>query len=258
MKKVYAALELSAQSDKKKQDRRIAKKRDDPLFRSQLQSIRQKISGGQTLYDIRHTLGVKDDRAWGDLISCLARSVYSPESAALEWVLKQNSRYTLAADFLNRAKAANDLDNEAKGIMMLCKIDEDMMELHKALGLIKPVYTDDEGSGFSSDDIATAQERLDKIAEQHLINKLAAERETQSPESVTLLPGLEARGETNSVGEASLAENNSDGPVAGHQNSEGLANGSFNPLSDQVVLDVKNQNNPAGNHLLATNSRERQ
>lgn len=245
MGRAVSTSNIVAQSDRAKQAKRLAKKRDDPFFRSNLQSMRQMLSGGQTLYDIRDKLGVKKDHDWHDLVTVMAQSFANPENILLEWSVRQNSRYALAADMLSRAKAAKDFDSEAKAIMMMVKIDENFLELQKTLGLIKPVTDPNSlGYGISSEDIDLAERRFAGIIEQRISNKLAVERETQPAQSIELLSRTEPGGETDRLDEASLAQNTTHGSIEGHQNQEGITSRGFDLLSNPIILDVENKRMP--------------
>lgn len=213
MKKTYAANTIVMHSDRRRQDRRIAKKRDDPFFRSKLQTVRQKLAGGQSLADIRHDVGVKHNQEWEDLKYCLAASTLNPENIMLEWSVRQQSRYQMAADFLNRSKNANDRDNEAKAIMMMCKIDGDMLELQKLLGLIKPIEDPKtHGTGYDSGDVSNAEIRFNKLIEQRVVRKLELQSETQRADTIDVFPGAEPGGEADQLGPAPLAEDPANRP----------------------------------------------
>lgn len=206
-KKSYSVSPLTAQSDRRAQDRRIAKKRDDPHFRSQMQILRQKLAGGQSLYDIRDSMGIKREIDWIDMTRCLANSFASPEYILLEWSVRQNARYAAASDMLNRARKANDFDAELKAIMLQAKIDENLLDLQKTLGLIKPIEDPKtHGTGYDSGDVSNAEIRFNKLIEQRVVRKLELQSETQRADTIDVFPGTEPRGEADQLGHATLAE----------------------------------------------------
>lgn len=212
MGRAVSTSSIVAQSDRARQAKRLAKKREDPFFRSYLQSMRQMLSGGQTLYDIRDKLGIKKDQEWHDLLTVMAQAFANPENIMLEWSVRQNARYAMAADMLNRAKAAKNFDAEAKSIMMMVKIDENFLELQKVLGLIKPIEDGNGGIGYSSKDVDNAERRFTQIIEQRIEDKLSTERESQSAQSIALLPGPEPRGEADTMEPSALAEDTANRP----------------------------------------------
>ena len=211
MGRAVSTSSIVAQSDRARQAKRLAKKREDPFFRSYLQSMRQMLSGGQTLFDIRDKLGIKKDQEWHDLLTVMAQAFANPENIMLEWSVRQNARYAMAADMLNRAKAAKNFDAEARSIMMMVKIDENFLELQKVLGLIKPIEDGNGGSGYSSGDLADAEDKFTRLVEERIVSKLEAERTVEPPISLQLLIGSQSGGESDQLEETTLVEDTTPG-----------------------------------------------
>lgn len=178
-----------------KRRKRIAERRDDPTFREYLRSARNKLAIGDSLSEVREWIGLSDykhDQLWDDILYMIGEAMINPVNIMLEWSVRQQTRYKMAMDLYNRNKEANDRDGMAKAILTLSKIDENALELHKALGLIKPIQFEDGSEGISDDDVNDAERRLNSIVEERIKNKLGAGREAQQPESVLLLDELES------------------------------------------------------------------
>jgi len=193
-----------------KRRKRLAERRSDPLFHEYLRSTTRRMSTGDSLTDIREYIGLSDsknDLLWDDLMYTIGETMMNPMNLVLEWSVRQQTRYKMAIDLYNRNKEANDRDGMAKAILTLSKIDENALELHKALGLIKPIHFEDGSEGISDDDVNDAERRLNSIVEERIKSKLFAGREAQQPESVLLLDELESGQSSDQLEPAPLAKN---------------------------------------------------
>lgn len=227
--------------DKAKRDQRIAKRKDDPNFRSDIKSLRQKIGIGKSLAEIRDDLAIDEDQYWEDLKFFLARAYMNPESIMLEWQVKQETRYQMGIDLYSRAQKDDDRDTMAKAILILSKVDEQAIDLQKALGLLKPMSDEESGgAGYSSEDVELNNERLNKLLEERLLVKLEIKREVGSGNAVDVFPRPESRGETDQLGSTSLVEKTPDGFESGNNIRKGISNGSIDLLPIVGFMDRKN------------------
>lgn len=237
-----STLPIANNAESINRERRLKKRRSDPLFKEHLRIIRTRLSHGQTLNEIRESLGKITDHWWLDLVHVVGTVFSRPEAIMLEWSVRHQSRYMFAADIMRRAKEDKDMDAECKALMMMIKIDENFLEVQKALGILRPVTDPNSlGQGISSEDISLAEQRFAAAIEQRISNKLTIEREAQHAQSIDLLPGIESGGETDRLDEAPLADNSTDGSIKGHQDKESISSGGFDTVSNQIILDVENK-----------------
>jgi hypothetical protein len=130
----------------------------------------------------------------------------NPELVALEWMMRQTSRYSMAAEIYNKSKANDDTDGMLKSLLAMAKIDENDIEIKKALGLIKPVNFD-QGSGYSSEDIDQAEKNVNRLVDEELLNALRTERTIEMPQPIHVLARLESQRQPDSVEQTPLAAN---------------------------------------------------
>lgn len=195
--------------------KKMAEIRSSQEWREKLSHARKLISYGRTLAEVRDDLDIKKDWDWECFSAIMAQAFANPANVMLEWQIRNQSRYMASQNLLKLAIEEPDPDVKfqkmSKAIMLAAQLDQNVLELQKALGLIKPVSFNDEGEGISSEDIEIAQRRFNQLIEQRIQDKLVSERETQSAQSVTLFPRLESGRETDPVEPPPLATNNTNG-----------------------------------------------
>lgn len=206
---------MTLEAERLMRAKRLKKRYGDPIFRERLKQMRQMIGGGSSLHEIREKLDIKNDLLWGDLVYSLARAFVSPESMYLEWQIRQETRYKMGMDLYNLAKKDKDLDAIAKAIMVVSKIDENAIELQRALGMLKPMDQEREQdvTPISNEELANAEARFNDLLEQKIARKLELQREAEPPEFIDVQPRIEPRGEADRLDQAPLAQN----PAPGQQ-----------------------------------------
>lgn len=189
--------------------------RSEEHWRQRLSSARRHIAFGKTLQEVRDEIGGLDKEFdWECFVAVMAQAFANPANMMLEWQIRNQSRYMMSSKIMKLADDEPDPDSKfrkmSQAIMIAAKLDENVLELQKALGLIKPIDIGDDGIGISSEDIINAQQRFNHLIEQKIENKLLSERTTQSADSVTVLSRLEPGGSSDQVGQPPLATDTAD------------------------------------------------
>lgn len=213
-KSITGALPSGPDREQKRRKRTLAMIRSEPLWRERIHLARKHIAIGKSLTETREALDVKNDFHWQCFVQVIAEAFASPASVMLEWQIRNQSRYQMSLKLVQLAEAEEDpdakFDKLSRAIMIAAKIDENTLELQKAMGLIKPIDDDKSGGyGISSEDIRIAEQRFNTYIEQKITDKLVTERTTQSAESVALLTRSEPGGETNTVEPSTLVTDSS-------------------------------------------------
>jgi hypothetical protein len=208
------SLTVLEKSGREKRER-LAERRNDPIFREHLKIIRMKISSGTTLSELREYLGLSSidhDQLWDDLMYITGEVFMNPMNIIIEWSVRQQTRYQMAVDLYNMSKEAGNIDATNRAILTMAKLDENALELQKALGLIKPIQFEDGSQGIGDSDIEDAQRRFEAIAEAAITNTLVTSRQTQNSESVKLFSELDSGRAPDQLESTPLAENSAHRP----------------------------------------------
>lgn len=201
---------LIAEDKAEREKRLMRKRRTNAVFESQIQTAMSKLRGGKSFYEIKHEMQIKNPNIWDDIQYVISRTVYSPEKCAIEWGFRLNSQYQMAADLYKRAKEKQDLKAEASAILLMSRLTEQDFTLKRELGLIKPLVTDDDGSGYSNEDVQVIdiENEMRKKLEERILAKMELQRSVEEPKPIALLDGSNTEQSTNSMGETTLVETN--------------------------------------------------
>lgn len=232
------------EEDKETKDRRILRKRrTNPKFETLVQSALAKLRGGKSFYEIRHELGVTSKTTWGEVQYAISKSVYCPEKCAIEWSVRLASQYQMAADLYNRAKAKNDLKNEAAAILLMSRLTEQDFTLKRELGLIKPLMTNDGSSGYSDVDVKNidVEAEMRKKLEERILAKMELQRTTEGPKPIALLIGPDPERKTNRMEQATLVDVTPNRQEPTNQNTKGIADGGQHVLDTVVTVVSENK-----------------
>lgn len=230
--------------DKERREKRLMRKRrTNPRFETQIQTALAKLRGGKSFYEIRHEMQVKDQKGWDDIQYIISRTVYSPEKCAIEWGVRLASQYQMAADLYNRAKAKNDLKNEAAAILLMSRLTEQDFTLKRELGLIKPLMTNDGSSGYSDEDVKNidVEAEMRKKLEERILAKMELQRTTEGPKPIALLVGPDLERKTNRMEQATLVDVTPDRQEPTNQNTKGITDGGQHVLDTVVTVVSENK-----------------
>jgi hypothetical protein len=218
--KIKSVLSSNSESERVNQEKRLKKRREDPRFREDINRLHRYVAGGQCLYEAKDKFGNISEKYWKDLVTIISQAFANPGNIMLEWSLRQRHRYSAAIDMMNRAKIKGDFDQELKAMLLLVKVDENFIEVQKALGFLKPVELKDDGEfGYHSGDLGEAEQRFNRAVEDRVLRKLEVQREAQQPVTIDVFPGSEAGGSTDRLDEAPLAENSITRQITGYQDT---------------------------------------
>lgn len=186
----------------------------DPRFGQQLQSIRSRISGGQSLAEIKKawTQAEMPRTRWDAILFSLSQAFFSPETMMLEWMLRSNSRYSMAAESYNLAKNKNDYRAMMQAVAVMAQLDNNDIEMKRALGLIS--YTpqvmpenENEGQGYTDEDLRKTEERLVDELKKRVADKYEDRFHAQQPVTLAFLTGSDPGREADLVGTTPVDEN---------------------------------------------------
>lgn len=239
-----ASIPISVEAERQLQERRLRKRRSSPEFSAYLTQIRQRISSGTPLTEIRWHLGIKNEKLWSDLLFALSSAYARPENMALEFILKNTSKYNLAAEAYNIAKKDGNYEAMMRAIMIMDKIDNSDFEVKKYLGLLRPIAGVDETGKVIEADLTRAQQEFEKVVEQNITNQLTTARTTFLPISLELLSKLESRTEANPVGQGPLDEINPDRQLPKDNHPQSQSDGCIDVLNLMDNVAVQNKTNP--------------
>lgn len=205
-KRLPVVTSLAGDAEKKRRQRRLAKRYEEESFREYISTARKHIQLGKSLSETREQIGLynsKNDDLWDDIVYVLANNYSKPESLVLEWTIRQQTRYSMALEVYKMAKEQNDLGEMNKAIMIMMKVDENSLELQQRMGLLKPVNLDDndpnQGEGITHEQLLLTEERI--------LRKYQLQREASQPVTIDVLNRSDSRGETNTVEQVALVEN---------------------------------------------------
>lgn len=209
------------EKDLKKRQARLARMRSDSNWRDRVASARRFIGSGRSLSETRDLLDINDELDWQCFVQIIAEAFASPAAVMLEWQIRNQSRYQMSMRLMKLAEEDPDPHMKfrkiSEAIMIATKVDQNTLELQKAMGLLKPIAEENSGGfGISSEDIRIAEQRFNTLIEQKISSKLVIERTTQSAESVALLSRSEPGGETDRVESPTLVENGTDRSIERH------------------------------------------
>lgn len=206
---------LGKDAEQRRRSKLLAQMRSSSEWRERITVARKKIAAGQSLPEIRDYLDIQKELQWQCFIQIIAEAFASPASVMLEWQIRNQSRYQMSMQLVQLAHAEEDPDIKfekiSKAIMIAAKLDEQTLELQRAMGLLKPIDENNSGGyGISSEDIQIAEQRFNTLIEQKITSKLVVERTTQPAESVALLTRSEPGGETDRMESATLVTDSTD------------------------------------------------
>jgi hypothetical protein len=232
--------------ESKRQKQRLKKRRADPEFASYLKQIRQRLSSGSLLEDIKYDLGLnvqKHQNLWSDLVYAMAESYIRPENIYLEWMSRQQTTLQMAIKAYSLADKANDYPEMTKSALVISKINEQDFNTKQALGLLKPIKLDDGGEGIPNEDLQAADDRFNNLVNERVQRKLALLEQAKPPVTIDVLIGSESKQQTDSVGQLALVNNNSGRHEPINQNTESISNGSINVCNSVGTLVVQDKTN---------------
>jgi hypothetical protein len=121
-----------------------------------------------------------------------------------------------AVELFNLSRQARDLDQMARAIILLNKIDESDINLKKALGLLRPVQFDDDGTqGVSNDDVEVTRRRFERIVEERIVGKLIVREESPLPVPFDVLVGHESQPPSDQLEETPVVDDDPSGQQSG-------------------------------------------
>lgn len=229
--------------ESKQRLRRFKKYSANDRFKKLVTSIRGKIASGKNLFEIRSELESISENEWSDALYFFSENYYKTENMVLEWQLKQGTRYQLAAEAYNMAKAANDYDAMMRAVHLMNKLDEHDLNMKTQLGIIRPVKNLDEpiGEGINHDDLVMTERKFNELLEQRITTKLSLQREAEQPVTIDVLSRPSDERGPDNVGQTTLVENDPSRQLTTNQDSEGLSNGGFDLLHPMDLVARENK-----------------
>lgn len=177
-------------SAKRTATQKLIKAMDQEDFRTDLMKLKQSIAIGRTLEESRLHLKIYSKKRWELLTLALGRMTIQREKLFMEFHSRIQIRYHQATEMMNRhapyvytnnAKTDNpkaDPDMESKMLILLCKLDEQVVELADKMGLLKPTQDGDTGGeGFHDDQLRAELERITRTIE----NQISGKRDAVEP-----------------------------------------------------------------------------
>jgi hypothetical protein len=233
---------MSSHEEKKKKLRTNWRRRvENPDFAKIVDRAKAMVIGGTPFSDIRRTLNIKKERDWRDLISIVGESFLHPEMVFLEWNVRQQGRYALAAESYQMAKKEGDYNAMMRAVLVMAKLDENDIELKKSLGILKPQLDPETGgTGYRSEDLSDAENKYKELLDERILKKLQLQRETQGPIPVALLDGPQPQRSTDRMGEAPLVEIDSGRHVTDSTDQKSLSDGTIDSIDpvDSVAMPI--------------------
>lgn len=198
--------------------------RDD--FKLDLNRLKLSIAMGKTLEEARVNLRITSLPKWRALMEALGRMEISRERIYLEFHTRTQTRYQQISEMMQRhgpylvdratGKYKEDINGtrvknpdadsemESRMLLMLCKLDEQVVELADKMGLLKKSKDDDTGGeGFTDEQVREELERVTRVLE----TQIRGEREALEPLYLGSQSHTEAGGQTDIMGAPAMDAN---------------------------------------------------
>lgn len=176
-------------------------------FRNDVARLKGSIAMGNTLDQARKNLGILSEYRWRMMTECLGQMVASPEKLFMEFNTRHQVRYSQAQRMFDEAKASRDTELQSKMLLLLCKIDESVINLADKLGLLHRTELNDGSSGF---DVKLVEAEIERIRSD-IRNQLSSEGTVSAPIYIGSVSNPNPERQADEVGEPPVVSNDSQG-----------------------------------------------